>query len=108
MWGRDVGADCGMRGRDAGGGEQRYSGKPDGIAGTPKERQQDYKTTRLQVDKVQNVKEDALTDQNSRLYIIFFIKFILSYGGYFIMKSILFEDFKTARLLLNAKKLSCE
>jgi hypothetical protein len=28
---------------------KRYSGKPDGFAGTPKERQQDYKTTRQQV-----------------------------------------------------------
>ena len=39
-------------------------------------------------------------------YISFFIKFIFSYGGYFIAKSILFDDFKTARLLLNAIKLS--
>ena len=28
--------------------EQRYSGKPDGLAGTHKKRLQDYKTTRLQ------------------------------------------------------------
>ena len=30
--------------RSDSGGEQRYSGKPDGGAGTPKERQQDAKT----------------------------------------------------------------
>ena len=41
-------------------------------------------------------------------YINFFIKSNLSYGGYFILKSIVFEDFRTPLLLLNAKKLSRE
>ena len=31
--------------------EQRYSGKPDGLAGTHKKRLQDHKTTRLQERK---------------------------------------------------------